>query len=142
MEERRLLLAGAVHNDDVAPAEAEGLDVGTGSPGFIAGSNGVGVEREAPLVGEVFVLNEGEAGGEAVLRGETADSDVKRLCGEQGLSDVRDVTEGEFGAGLGFLLGAGMQLQPLAAEVGMKAALVARRTAWLIARLRTRGCAP
>ena len=49
--------------------EAVGGDVGAGAPGGVGGGDGVGVGGETPLVFEVFVLDEGEAGGEAVLRG-------------------------------------------------------------------------
>ena len=107
MEERCLLLAWAFDDHDVAAAKAEGLDVGAGAPGLVGGGDGVGVEREAPLIGEILVLDKGEAGGEAVLGSEAATAMCKGLAGEQRLGDVGEVTEGECIAGLGFLFGKG-----------------------------------
>lgn len=102
-----------------------GGEVGSCAPGEVGAGDGVHVEGEAALAGEVFVLDEGQAGGKAVLWSEAAEGDVQWLAGDQGLADVDEVAEGEVGAGLHELLLAGMQVEPLSAKVGVEAAFVA-----------------
>ena len=80
-------------DDDLSAGLAVGLHVGAGSPGAVAAGDGIEVPVESPFVGEVFVLDEGEAGGDAVLRGEAADGDMHGLAGDEGLGAVGEAAE-------------------------------------------------
>src|SRR5262249_29191436 len=60
----------------------DGPQIDAGAPGAVVGTNRVEVEAVAGVFG-VALIDEGQAGTEAVLRRNAADSDVHRMVGEE-----------------------------------------------------------
>ncbi len=126
IEERRRAVEGirvlfcrgsGVDYDDFSAGLMVGLHVGSRAPGAVAAGYGVEVPVETPLVGVVFVFDEGEACSDAILRSDTADRDVHGLTGDEGLRATGEAAEVEALAGL--------ESFAFATEVGVDAALVA-----------------